>query len=238
MLTTCLPYRDSKVHTPVGRVRHEGTPEGEMLTVDGVRVYIAKPIVDYPKDKAVLFLTDAFGLELVNNMLLADDFSRNGFYGFNVRKWISNHTAEFTLPPLNKVIAWLEQQGVKHFAAVGYCFGGCYTFYLAFENRIEVAVVWHPSLLKVPEDFEHYLQKSHAPLLVNSCTVDVQFPLEAQEQADNILGDGKFAPGYKRIYFEGCTHGFAVRGDMSDPKTKAGKEGSFKATVEWLFKYF
>lgn len=85
---------------------------------------------------------------------------------------------------------------------------------------------------------QHYLQKSHAPLLVNSCTVDVQFPLEAQEQADNILGDGKFAPGYKRIYFEGCTHGFAVRGDMSDPKTKAGKEGSFKATVEWLFKYF
>jgi hypothetical protein len=75
-------------------------------------------------------------------------------------------------------------------------------------------------------------------LLINSCTTDGKFPHEAQEKADKILGDSKFAPGYKREYFEGCTHGFAVRGDMNDPKVKAGKEGSFKATVEWFFKYF
>jgi hypothetical protein len=69
---------------------------------------------------------------------------------------------------------------------------------------------------------------------MNSCTIDTQFPHEAQKLADDILGGGKFTPGYKREYFEGCTHGFAVRGDLSDPKVKAGKEGSFKATVEWM----
>jgi len=74
--------------------------------------------------------------------------------------------------------------------------------------------------------------------LINSCTVDQQFPLDAQAVADKVFGDGKFAPGYKREYFDGCTHGFAVRGDMSDPKVKAGKEGAFKAAVEWLKKYF
>jgi hypothetical protein len=78
---------------------------------------------------------------------------------------------------------------------------------------------------------------SKAPLLINSCTVDQQFPHESQAKADEILGDGKFEPGYKREYFEGCTHGFAVRGDLSDPKVKAGKEGAFKATVEWFQKY-
>lgn len=78
---------------------------------------------------------------------------------------------------------------------------------------------------------------SKAPLLINSCEVDQAFPLEAQAQADAILGDGKFAPGYKREYFEGCSHGFAVRGDMSNPKVKAGKEGAFKASVEWFAKY-
>ncbi|KIL65616.1 hypothetical protein M378DRAFT_161924 [Amanita muscaria Koide BX008] len=41
-----------------------------------------------------------------------------------------------------------------------------------------------------------------------------------------------FNPG--REYFDGCTHGFAVRGDLSDPKGKAGKEGSFVATVKWF----
>lgn len=47
----------------------------------------------------------------------------------------------------------------------------------------------------------------------------------------------KFAPGYKREYFAGCTHGFAVRGDLSIPAVKAGKEGAFKSSVEWFMKY-
>ena len=69
------------------------------------------------------------------------------------------------------------------------------------------------------------------------CKVDQQFSLEACAKADEILGGDKFAPGYKRKHFEGCSHGFAVCGDMSDPKVKAGKEGpegAFKAAVEWI----
>lgn len=73
--------------------------------------------------------------------------------------------------------------------------------------------------------------------MLNTCTYDKAFPLDAQAKADEILGDGKFAPGYKREFWEGCTHGFAIKGDLSDPKVKAGKEGAFKATVEWLQKY-
>ena len=73
--------------------------------------------------------------------------------------------------------------------------------------------------------------------MINSCSEDPLFPIEASLKADEILGGGKFAPGYKREYFDGCTHGFAVRGDLSDPIVKAGKEGAFKATVEWIKKY-
>ena len=40
------------------------------------------------------------------------------------------------------------------------------------------------------------------------------FPIEAQSKADEMFGGGKFAPGYERTYWDGCTHGFAVRGDM------------------------
>lgn len=67
--------------------------------------------------------------------------------------------------------------------------------------------------------------------------MDQQFPPEASAQADEILGSGKFSPGYKREFFDGCTHGFAVRGDLSDPKVKAGKEEAFKAAVEWFLKH-
>jgi hypothetical protein len=97
-----------------------------------------------------------------------------------------------------------------------------------------VAVVESLCFLNVSQK---YATVSKAPLLINSCEVDKAFLLEAQSQADAILGGGRFAPGYHREYFAGCSHGFAVRGDMSDPVVKAGKEGAFKASVEWFAKY-
>ncbi|KAJ7483300.1 dienelactone hydrolase endo-1,3,1,4-beta-D-glucanase [Mycena latifolia] len=236
-------------------VTHEGTPEGKIETIGGVECYVATPTVDYPKDKVLLFLTDAFGLPLVNNQLLVDDFARNGFktilpdymYGdpvpadamlggdFDIGKWIAKHSRVETRPLLDKVIAALKADGVTTFGAVGYCFGGRYVFDLAFDGIITAAATAHPSLLQVPADLEKYVETSKVPLLINSCTTDSQFPLEAQAQADKIFAG--FAPGYKREYFDGCTHGFAVRGDLSDPKVKAGKEGAFTATVEWMIKY-
>lgn len=46
---------------------HEGTPKGKVEQIDGHDVYVATPSGDYPKDKALLFLTDVFGLPLNNN---------------------------------------------------------------------------------------------------------------------------------------------------------------------------
>ncbi|KAJ7505550.1 dienelactone hydrolase [Mycena galericulata] len=237
-------------------VTHEGTPEGKIETIGGVECYVATPTVEYPKEKVILFLTDVFGIVLPNSQLLADDFARNGFKvvapdylhgdpipvaameagNFDIVKWFGGgHGTADTRPILDKVIAALKADGVTTFGAVGYCFGGRYVFDLAFENIIVAGATAHPSLLQVPADLEKYVATSKAPLLINSCTVDTQFPIEAQAKADEIFAG--FAPGYKREYFDGCTHGFAVRGDLSNPKVKAGKEGAFKSTVEWFIKY-
>ncbi|KAH9055664.1 hypothetical protein EDB87DRAFT_1292626 [Lactarius vividus] len=81
-----------------------------------------------------------------------------------------------------------------------------------------------------------YTEKSNAPLLVNSCEVDPPFPKELAETTDEKFA--KFEPGYKRTYWEGIPcHGFAVRGDLTDPAVAAAKDGSFKATVEWFINY-
>ncbi|KZT25121.1 alpha/beta-hydrolase [Neolentinus lepideus HHB14362 ss-1] len=250
----------------ISGVRHQGTPEGKIETIGGVESYVATPTVDYPKNKVILFLTDVFGYYLDNNKLLADDFAKNGFkvivpdylHGdpiaadaldgktdFDLFAWFSGkyakdgkgHGPDVTRPILDKVIAALKEQGVTDFGVAGYCFGGRYCFDLAFDNVAKAVMVAHPSLLKTPDDLEKYAATSKAPLLINSCEVDQQFPIEAQAKADEILGGGKFAPGYERAYWDGCVHGFAVRGDISNPKVKTGKEGAFKNTVEFMLKY-
>ena len=42
-------------------------PAGTWEEIGGVKSYVATPTIDYPKDKALLFLTDVFGLPLPNN---------------------------------------------------------------------------------------------------------------------------------------------------------------------------
>jgi hypothetical protein len=84
---------------------------------------------------------------------------------------------------------------------------------------------------------QKYLSISKAPLLINSCEIDSLFPAESQVLADKILGNGKFAPGYRQEHFKGCSHGFTVRGDLSQGKVKDGREAAFKGTVEWFIKH-
>jgi hypothetical protein len=93
---------------------------------------------------------------------------------FNWQAWFQKHTPAQTSPPLDKVIKALEEQGVVAIGATGYCFGGActahrcsqnnnldhellpgrYVFHLAFDNKIKVAVVSHPTLLEIPGDLE------------------------------------------------------------------------------------
>ncbi|KAF7797496.1 hypothetical protein EIP86_008695 [Pleurotus ostreatoroseus] len=164
--------------------------------------------------------------------LLVDDFARNGFRtimpdilngdarlvlsepGFDKQKWVAAHGPETWMPVLDKVVEALKATGVTRIGTTGYCFGAPPAWYLALKNEAHVTVVSHPSRLAIPEDLEKYKTTSTAPLLINSCEVDPTFPSEAQALADEMFGSGKFAPGYERTYWDGCTHGFAVRGDM------------------------
>ena len=42
---------------------------GKIEEIGGVKSYVATPAGEYPKEKAILFLPDAFGLELINNQV-------------------------------------------------------------------------------------------------------------------------------------------------------------------------
>ncbi|KZT70801.1 alpha/beta-hydrolase [Daedalea quercina L-15889] len=236
-------------------VRHEGTPEGKFEQIGGVECYVAMPPGDYDKSKAVLYFTDAFGIPLNNSKLLADTFAHNSYrtiipdymHGdpvpldvfenpgqFDLKAWIGRHGEDVWKPDVDNVVAALKAEGVTRIGTTGYCYGGPAAFHLGISNTSTATVVTHPALLN-PEVLERYRDESKVPLLINSCEVDEQFPLPLQAKADEILKN--FAPGYEKTYWEGCTHGFAVRGDISDPKVKAAKEGVFGTTVKFFQKH-
>jgi len=236
--------------------KHEGTPIGTIETISDVEVYVSKPAGEYAKDRAVILASDACGFSLVNNKLLADAFAENGFQvympnilgddtwpldftpppNYDFRPFGSKHPLERSTEPINALIEALKERGVTRFAATGYCFGGKNVIEMAIAGQIVAGALNHPSRLNKPKDFERLLESgSTTKILINGCEFDAQFPLEAQKEADELLEVGKYEGGYKRVYWEGCAHGFAVRGDLSDPRVKAGMEGAFKEVVE-LFK--
>ncbi|KAF8654647.1 hypothetical protein AX16_003500, partial [Volvariella volvacea WC 439] len=193
-------------------VRHEGEAEGKWENINGVDCYVATPSEDYDKSKVLVFLPDVFGPQLINAQLLADDFARNGYktvvpdyFGgdpvpahtlgvdsppemFDFWGWLAKHGVEVTTPYVEKLVAGLKAAGYTSFAATGYCFGARFVFDLAYQGLLKAVVVSHPSLLENPADFERYAKESKAPLLINSCSVDPQFPADFQAKADEVFG--------------------------------------------------
>jgi dienelactone hydrolase len=58
-----------------------GDPKGTLTTLHGVSTYVAGPAPSSPSASTIIFYTDAFGLGLVNNKLLADAYAAaTGFH--------------------------------------------------------------------------------------------------------------------------------------------------------------
>ncbi|KAH8926445.1 hypothetical protein BT69DRAFT_1348053 [Atractiella rhizophila] len=122
----------------VSGVLHEGEATGTIEIINGVKCYIGKPAGDYPKNKALVFLPDAFSIELNNNKLLVDAYAKNGFYtvaidildgdavpaddmnmrSFDFKAWIVNHGYEKTKGITDAAIKGLKDQGFESFGAV------------------------------------------------------------------------------------------------------------------------
>jgi hypothetical protein len=59
-------------------------PTGKIASINGVECYVAIPTIEYPKDKAILFLPDVFGHKLINSQVCR-------------RLWLSDDQALMTL---------------------------------------------------------------------------------------------------------------------------------------------
>ncbi|KAK1235641.1 hypothetical protein PQX77_001126 [Marasmius sp. AFHP31] len=227
----------------------DGEPRGNLMEVAGVNTYVSLPCGEQkPKDEAIVLLTDVFGLPLVNNKLLADNFAAKGYAvfvpdylngdpapaddpNFNLTEWLARHGPEQTLPPTRAVLGALREKGVKKIGVTGYCFGGVYTTLLSQAN--EVAVMSHPSLFTIPDDVETLAANSTVPVEIHSADLDTILTPELAKEVDDIFAG--YSAGYRRFAYAGVGHGFAVRPENAgDPVQIGAKQLAFERAVSWF----
>lgn len=148
----------------------QGKSVGEIKPLNGIPTYITRP---ESKDTTygVLILPDVIGHEFVNVQLVADQLAANGYLtvvpdlfegdpvplnrpdDFNLQGWLKGHQPDKVDPIVEKAIDGMKKDlGVKHIAAIGYCFGARYVARFAAKGKgIDVGYMAHPSFVSAEE---------------------------------------------------------------------------------------
>ncbi|SCU77454.1 LADA_0A00540g1_1 [Lachancea dasiensis] len=224
---------------------HEGESIGEIKELFGLKTYVTGSASN---DKIVIILTDVFGLKLVNNRLIADQIGKAGYkvlipdilFGDPVtaldgsvdfKDYAYRHRPEVTRPIIDGFLHPLKKElNPKFLGVIGHCFGGRYVLDLIQlpAPLADAAAIAHPSSLE-NQKFENIGQ---TPLLISAAQVDRSFNTEARHTAEKILSENGAV--FQVDLFSNVSHGFAVRGDITDAKVKYAKEKVLSDQIHWF----
>lgn len=220
---------------------HEGTPIGEYKPVFDLDTYS----VGDNNDKIVVIITDIYGNKLVNTQLIADEISRNGFKVLipdilqgdpigtqDLQQWIKKHGPELTSNIVDGFLKKVRQElKPKFLFGLGHCFGGKYTIQNLSENGLlDAGAVAHPSFVDIEE-----VKQIKKPLLISAAETDPIFPIELRHQTEVELI--KTGARYQIDLFSGVSHGFAVKGDITNPVVKYAKEKALTDQICWFHEF-
>ncbi|KIJ57132.1 hypothetical protein M422DRAFT_238701 [Sphaerobolus stellatus SS14] len=208
-----------------------GTATGKIEKIARVDVYVAIPQGEYEREKALLFLPDALGLALPNSQTLkADDFASNG-----VQTYVIDicHSEPVPISVFEDPEAW------EKYDRWGWVERHSESVTRAQIDPVIAALkgkgIIHFGVTGYCFGGKYVFNLAQENIIKVGAVAHPS--LESCEMADKLLGEGKYEHDYKRIHWPGCTHGFAVKGDMNDPNVKAGKEGAFKETAACIKKH-
>ncbi|KXS99343.1 hypothetical protein AC578_8985 [Pseudocercospora eumusae] len=140
-----------------------------------------------------------------------------------------------------------EIPGTQKVGAIGFCWGGRYAILAAHTpfsgtpgKGIDAAFAAHPSLVSIPADFDPVA----VPLGLALGEKDSLLGETEQGQILRLMaakkkGEGQGVPlkGAECIIYPDQIHGFSLRGDWADEKSKAAIDQVTKQGVEWFKKY-
>ncbi|KIH93151.1 dienelactone hydrolase [Sporothrix brasiliensis 5110] len=234
---------------------HAGTPQGVEEELAGVQTYVARPPTGVAGNGHVVFyFPDVWGLSN-NAKLLMDGFAAAGFTAlgidyfrgdpiskyraghdapappdFDQKAWRNKHFAFATA----HVPVWVEAAKARfgsapdtRYACTGYCFGAPFVLDLLATDGVSAGAVAHPSQLK-----EEHFRSAKQPLFLSCAEHDQAFHTEPRRKALDILMEQK-TPFHEQLFYN-VKHGFASRGDLSDPYERWVKEQSLQGIIHWF----
>ncbi|KAF3483749.1 dienelactone hydrolase [Arthroderma uncinatum] len=240
---------------------HEGTAKGETKKIGGTNIYFSYPKESNKKaGKAVLILSDVMGIR-INSQLIADYLAACGYLtvmpdlfhgdgltpdsfkpgsGFNLQEWLAKHPTDVVDPVIESTVKLLrEEYKIDKIGGVGYCFGGKYVCRFLKDGKINVGYTAHPSFISREElsTIQGPLSISAAvnQLLFGRVEVDEILTTALRHESEEILA--KVGLPYQLTLYGGVSHGFAVRGDLSNPDIMFAKEQALAQALAWFGQY-
>ncbi|KAH8774569.1 Alpha/Beta hydrolase protein [Diaporthe sp. PMI_573] len=71
---------------------HNGTPKGKMVKLHGLDTYVTEPPEGRPAKGIIVIIPDAFGIDFINNKILADIYAAKGDYKVYLPDFMRGHS--------------------------------------------------------------------------------------------------------------------------------------------------
>lgn len=224
---------------------------------DGLKAYVVQPVK--PTGFGIISFQDIYQYDSARSKAVADQFAEAGFAVVHVNftednfyagefdakfyVWVREHSyADFIKPKLvSTVIPYLKDTlGIQKISAIGFCWGS----YIAFQacadpdvnDSIVASALFHPTLGlnqafdKDPES-KDIAEHVNIPSLFVPAGNDPDF-LGPEGPVMKILK--MKCPSSKSIVMKDMSHGFVIRGDVSNPAVKRDVKEAIELATSFL----
>jgi dienelactone hydrolase len=173
-------------------------------------------------------LSHSFDGEVVSPEMMDDPEKRKNF---DIMAFIGRNGKDKRFPEISSNAKELKSKYSK-VGAIGFCYGAWAVLRLGAKDSalVDCAAVAHPSLLEKDE-----IANVGVPVQYLVPETDPMFTPELKEFTLKTLPELNIPFNYD--YYPGLVHGFATRGDQSDPKQKEGLERAKNSAVYWFKQY-
>jgi dienelactone hydrolase len=243
-----------------------GKTQGTIENINGTQTYVSHPPPDKNNSKAILFLSDACGIDIPNSQLLADSFAAAGytvvmpdlFHGnphpinddtVDLYEWLAKHPVDRVDPVVEEALKALRKDGkFTWVGAVGYCFGAKYLvrWLKRQDGKIDAGFVAHPSFVE-----EEELRSMTGGLSIAAAgkippalwrheadrIKETDYILTTEKRHESEKILGELDVPWQICLYSDVEHSFAVRPDPSVRRQVFAKERAFEQALGWFGEY-